>query len=814
MTRIIEGYVRDSNEQGIANVDVVVFQKKIPEHVLNAPVITDNKGYFQIVLNKDHTPSDLVYVRITDSQEFGLKFTSVRDTESRYKKAKEPTHEGGFEHRHWTGEVLKNLDSMIYITANKEQRVVPSEYDSVVIGSGFGGTVLSISLAKKNKGTDKRVCILERGQWWVSHEMPASKDGTTDGRPTIREFLHHKDMPYSTWPYPNDIKGMISAIGNARAINKVQGLFDLKRLKNVNVIVGSGVGGGSLVYFNITEKPDPTVYENWPTENDGSPGLDGYFERAFKFLGVNPIPTNSSAGRFFLPRTKAFHDAAQEISEANGSIVNNSKKDRDGKPILNQNKKEVLDFDAKLSITENPVSGQIGGQIILNKGPLFYGRLESAKKIGDLTQEEKLTVFDTTYGDETNVCQRQGRCGLGCIPGARHTLNKQIVSQIEKGLPLDVHPLCEVLEIEELTTGKYSVKFLDYRELIDNEDFSPIRDLTEQEKASITKVIKTNRVVLSAGTLGSTELLLKSKKLDLSGKLGSRFSTNGDFFGIINPTKYNVDASRGPTQTSIALFKDKNDEQFRFSIEDVGIPRMFAEVFANIFNIMREQKGNSIIPKRSFITLFNELVLNNLNLEDPQIRNILAMLWDGSNMALIPSLWKVLLNFLNIFSKTTNLTPEERVSNIMILFGIGRDNNTTSKLTLGNANRIDLDSNYDLNQPIFDEIINGMKLFAKKIGKEGENSLLIPLWDPQFKNAISAHPLGGCPMGKDASDGVVDSVGRVFRGKNGTDTYDGLYVADGSIIPTSLGVNPSLTITALALRIASNIPEVGDSNLP
>jgi cholesterol oxidase len=814
MTKIIEGYVRDSAEQGIPNVDVAVIQKKRPEHVLNAPVKTDTNGYFEIRLNRDFIPSDLIYVRITDSQEFGLKFTSVRDTESRYKKGKEPTHEGGFEHRHWIGNVLKNLDNLIYITANKEQRVVPPEYDSVVIGSGFGGTVVSLSLAKMYKGTDKRVCILERGQWWVSHEMPASKDGTSDGKPTLREFLHHNDMPYSTWPYPNDTKGMITAIGNSRAINKVQGIFDLRRLKNVNVIVGSGVGGGSLVYFNITEKPESIVYENWPTESDGSPGLEDYFDRAFKFLGVNPISTTSSIGRFLLPRTKVFHEAAQKISEENGNIINGFKKDKNGNAVLNQNNKQVLDFEAKLSITENPVSGQQGGQSFLNKGPLFYGRLESSKKLEDLTPDEKLQIFDNNYNDETNVCQRQGRCGLGCIPGARHTLNKQIVSQIEKGLPLDILPLCEVLEIDELSDGKYAVKFLDYRELIDNEDFSPIKDLSEQDKARITRVIKTNRVVLSAGTLGSTELLLKSRKLDLSDKLGSRFSTNGDFFGIINPTIYNVDASRGPTQTSIALFKDSNTGNFAFSIEDVGIPRMFAEVFANIFNIMRGQKENSIIPKKSFITLFEELVLNNLNLEDPQIRNILAMLWDGSNIPLLPSLWNALSKFLNIFSKTANLTPEERVSNIMILFGIGRDNNITSRLTLGNGNRIDLDSNYDLDQPIFEHIINGMKLFAQKIGKEGVGSLLIPLWDPQFKNAISAHPLGGCPMGKDASNGVVDSFGKVFRGKSGTNTYEGLYVADGSIIPTSLGVNPSLTITSLALRIASHIPGVGEANLP
>ena len=102
--------------------------------------------------------------------------------------------------------------------------------------------------------------------------------------------------------------------------------------------------------------------------------------------------------------------------------------------------------------------------------------------------------------------------------------------------------------------------------------FRPLKSCQKQDKAKVTKVIRTNRVVLAAGALGSTELLLKSTKLDLSSQLGGKFSTNGDFFGIINPTKYNVDASRGPLLTSIALFKDDDKGQFAFSIEDLGIP--------------------------------------------------------------------------------------------------------------------------------------------------------------------------------------------------------------------------------------------------
>src|SRR5262249_31372044 len=74
------------------------------------------------------------------------------------------------------------------------------------------------------------------------------------------------------------------------------------------------------------------------------------------------------------------------------------------------------------------------------------------------------------------------------------------------------------------------------------------------------------------------------------------------------------------------------------------------------------------------------------------------------------------------------------------------------------------------------------------------------------------HPLGGCPMAEDADSGVVDEYGRVFdRTKkdepSGRRFYKGLYVADASIIPTALGVNPSLTISALSLRIAKKIGE-------
>ncbi len=73
-----------------------------------------------------------------------------------------------------------------------------------------------------------------------------------------------------------------------------------------------------------------------------------------------------------------------------------------------------------------------------------------------------------------------------------------------------------------------------------------------------------------------------------------------------------------------------------------------------------------------------------------------------------------------------------------------------------------------------------------------------------WKTLVTAHPLGGCPMGEDGSHGVVGHFGKVFRDDTQA-VHDGLYVADGSIIRSALEVNPFLTISALTERIVENI---------
>ena len=148
--------------------------------------------------------------------------------------------------------------------------------------------------------------------------------------------------------------------------------------------------------------------------------------------------------------------------------------------------------------------------------------------------------------------------------------------------------------------------------------------------------------------------------------------------------------------------------------------------------------------------------------------------------------------------------PEDRLQRVIVLFGMGRDE-SVGRLVADEEGALTLDEPYDLEQGVYGDIVDRMRLFAKEIGRDGESNLTMPFWDEHTKLGLTAHPLGGCPMGRDASEGVVDGLGRVYAAESGRSHHDGLYVVDGSIIPTSLGVNPSLTICALAFRIAEEI---------
>ena len=80
----------------------------------------------------------------------------------------------------------------------------------------------------------------------------------------------------------------------------------------------------------------------------------------------------------------------------------------------------------------------------------------------------------------------------------------------------------------------------------------------------------------------------------------------------------------------------------------------------------------------------------------------------------------------------------------------------------GADGELDLKEEDKLDRPIFTNIIDKMRLFAKEMGKDGEDSLVIPMWGVKNKTQIVAHPLGGCNMGKDVNGGVLIAMVRYF----------------------------------------------------
>jgi hypothetical protein len=169
---------------------------------------------------------------------------------------------------------------------------------------------------------------------------------------------------------------------------------------------------------------------------------------------------------------------------------------------------------------------------------------------------------------------------------------------------------------------------------------------------------------------------------------------------------------------------------------------------------------------------------------------------------------------------------EQDLNSVSLLSGMGTDTSDgTIKLLdswkndpnrdMNTLNALNVDFNLNNLAPLFAKMRNSMERIAKHEGENGSSSFSTPLWEPSDVSGsatIVLHNLGGCRMGKDRNNGVVDNLGRVYKGTGAalTDSYPDFYVADGGVVPTSLGVNSSLTISALAFMIAENI--VGSPN--
>jgi cholesterol oxidase len=539
-------------------------------------------------------------------------------------------------------------------------------YDVVVIGSGFGGAINACRLAQAGRS----VCILERGKRWGKKDFPR-----TTGQ-VARSFWNYKDL----------------------------GLLDYRTFENIDIIQASGVGGGSLVYFNVHIRTPKEIFENprWP-KGVKRDILDPFYDQARDVLEARPL--TPPADLVMPQRTEAFIAAAQKAGR----------------------KPELM-------------------EICVYTGP------EKVNRQG-IVQEG---------------CVYCGNCMLGCHVHAKNTLDLNYIPLAEQN-GAEVYPLHQVEKIEPIDpveTNGYRVHFRQFdlgaaesQPLTFNGDRFDQRSAKPEPLSQPGWVIG-RKVIISAGALGSTEILLRCRDLhktlpNLSPALGTKFSGNGDFLlaGTLESNR-EIDPGAGP---SITAAIDASTAENRIMIQDLGFPDPFLWYLESALPVPRRLKNLSLF--------FKKYLMRTLGLDHG------SAFTDGAD-----KLFKG--------GVTTRFLP---------YLGMGTDAaDGRMKLSEGN---LEIDWNSRRSRAMFSEMEKALKELSRAIGGDYMPSVL---WGWPWRKLLTAHPLGGCVMSDDRSEGVVNEFGEVWN-------YPNLYVSDGSIIPTALSVNPSATISALSERIASTV---------
>ena len=334
-------------------------------------------------------------------------------------------------------------------------------------------------------------------------------------------------------------------------------------------------------------------------------------------------------------------------------------------------------------------------------------------------------------------CQNLGRCDAGCPVLAKNTVDITYVARAEAHRA-EVYPLHEVVRLDPppRAGGNWRIGFRDLQYRVEGAVEAPV-------------------LVLAAGTLGSSRLLFKNRRRlpGLSPALGTRFSGNGDALALaLDPQASDVAGARtdyGPTMTSRLDYTAEEG----FMVADGGLPTSFGTVLEALRAV-------------NALTGWGRVVV--------RARRAAARLG---------------LTDRPLTHRGARLRHDPPISDSLVFLMLGRDA-ANGRMRLTPLFRcFDIRWSNDDSAALFD----GMRRAAAELARAAEATPFFALDAGPLGKFITVHPLGGAPMADDPARGVVDDRGRVHG-------LPGLYVLDGSIVPTALGVNPSKTIAALAER--------------
>ena len=530
------------------------------------------------------------------------------------------------------------------------------DFDWLIVGSGFGGSVSALRLAEKGYS----VGVLECGRRFADHEFPRST----------------ADLKRYFW---NPRLGM-------------KGIFRLTTFKDVSVVSGCGVGGGSLGYACTLYVPPTKFFEDrqWADMEDWEAALAPHYDEARRMLGVVQNQHEDPADQLL-----------RELGEELG--VGDSYK-------------------------KTPVGiffGGEGGAGVTVPDPFFGGE-----------------------GPERTGCRLCGRCMVGCPHGSKNTLMKNYLHFAERR-GARVMPERTVLDIRPLGTG-------DGRDGYEVESVRSGAWLRRERR-----VQRARGVVVAAGPLGTNKLLqrcrLKGSLPRISARLGELVRTNSEsILTVTVPEDYPEDLiKRVAISSSIYPDPHTHIETVTYGDDGDSMHRLYTLLVGDGTRVTRPLKllGQTLLhPRRAAKVLF-------------------------------PKHW----------SRRT----------IIILVMQTLDNAIALRPRKGPFGSLWLQTEQDRERPIptFIPIANRTaEWFAERTGGIAQSALT----EAFFNIPTTAHILGGAVIAPDPGQGVIDARQRVFG-------YENLLVCDGSAIPANVGVNPSLTITALAEHAMSHIPERGDA---
>ncbi|HNQ93979.1 MAG: GMC family oxidoreductase [Anaerolineales bacterium] len=406
-----------------------------------------------------------------------------------------------------------------------------------------------------------------------------------------------------------------------------------------------------------------------------------------------------------------------------------------------------------LGVARNPKlwkADEVLKQIADERG---MGHTFRATDVGSFFGEAGVTVPDPFFGGDGPAragCIHCGGCMVGCRHNAKNTLPKNYLYFAEKN-GAEVKAEVEVVDVKE-----WKVESSDQLSVNSARFEITYKDSTKFFKQ--TKKAYAKNVIFSAGVMGTMKLLLNLRDVkkslpNLSPRLGDMIRTNSEALLGSIARQSTVDFSQGVSITSIF----NADEVTR--VEPVRYPN-----------------GSSLMR-----FLGAPLVSDVTNVPARLVRSLAWILRH-------PIDYLRAMVFPNWAHNMTILLIMQNVDNHM-KFRIGR-----SPLTLF---RRGLVAQPDADHQIHARVDAGhdvARAFAKRINGAAMGSIT----ENAFNLPTTAHILGGAPMGRNTEEGVVDENFQVHN-------YEGMYIIDGSIMPANPGVNPSLTITALAEYAMSRI---------